>query len=321
MPLLGEAPITVYMQKQYRASNGADASDSKPPLKKRKISEPERLKDTKCDVKVFRGKATIIDYFGQANASTEPNTGIQTLNLLTPKLSHKRTRKTDNVQEPLQTSHMTNEGPSRLRKSVLATSKPTPSSTKPLEQITSGRRSDFCPTHLTMTHHSLHIHNFQQDDEIPCKRIGGHHRLAAANPAPELLSQHVLSSQTQPELILKITNAPMQAHSPRKSSHFCLNTGQDRYPPSSVDDTDPLIVESSQSQPPLSIPGHITKHMIDIPRNDGHRLEIDPIPFECIPSSQSQEIELTISKDEADNGTSDCRMPSPQYVRLCLIFS
>lgn len=134
----------------------------------------------------------------------------------------------------------------------------------------------------------------------------------------------VHSSQTQDDLVCPPSNHSIQSNalnagktSPGPDLHLSSSVKTREF----VDDTDDiLIVQSSQSQLPLSIPDCPYKH--PRPANiitNLHNYDSKSSITECIPSSQSQEIELSIPLEA--QGNDESRFDLKQSSSRCVLSS
>ncbi|KAH9482431.1 hypothetical protein JR316_0004531 [Psilocybe cubensis] len=287
MPLLGEAPITLYMEKKPKANGDSGNISSKPPLKKRKIETSGHNKDMMREHKtsVSRTKPTILTFFGSSKAASDDDTasGSQTPGHITPKILRKRTKGVESSHIQLRTPPLTNEGSSQqYRLTSLPSDRPELSCINGSKKSTRSR-STLYSSPTTMPRQTLDpcSRNFLYTQETECKRTIDQSTFSLSILDP--LNEEVPSSQTQP-LAIKIANSPSKENpAPQEREEHSFTP---------ADDVD-FLVESSQSQPPLSVSEERGENLVDTSK-DGHGHAKDSASYECIPSSQSQEIELSI---------------------------
>lgn len=285
MALLGESPIWSYFKPA--ASNHLPSK-----RRKREHSATESAKNLEPEVKNSgkkgKKKATTVE-----KGTDSPQTSLLISdNLQVPKTPNVSSlRKTRDLQGFLPTPPTTDGGPSRRYKG------PSP----PLNCASTSSSLSATPDRKTL--HSSTSSPYDDNNITLNPSIDGQLNLAFDHVTED--AQSVPSSQTQSDLVhllpkhtVHLSSLGTERSSPGLNSDTSNSTEKRDF----VDDNDRhLIIQSSQSQLPLCIPDDAYRHSSI---TDTRKCSLESSISECIPSSQSQEIELSVPQETLDYGGS-----------------
>ncbi|KAF9569382.1 hypothetical protein CPC08DRAFT_181198 [Agrocybe pediades] len=289
MPL-GEVPITSYFQAKSLSQKRRIATHSARPTKKKKGEDSNAVAGPSTSPK------RIDEHFQASLPSSSKNAKATILTSC---------RDTDGrgPRKQLEVSPLSNETPCYLRREAqLGLDNVT--SGGPVINTTYSRCSGTAAVAGRPNNAAEHVRNIHPANGIAPKSQAQIGRDALVNDSRQV-EEVIPSSQSQSEMTWNPANDAVLMHPPRdinKSMHSKANMYTSvRHASSALQGSDTdvedlnSVIPSSQSQPPLTI--HDTPKK---PFRPAAKPLQKPTANECIPSSQSQEIDLVIPSDEEE---------------------